>query len=67
MSEDYDWSDYDSGPFCRHWGEYGSCDDKCKCGHTCSQHPEDECGEDGCDCKKYVDDDSTPDYAKAKF
>lgn len=46
--------DYESGPFCRHWGEGGDCDEICcdkKCGHRCSQHALDgACQEPGCEC-----------------
>lgn len=38
MENDYDWSDYESGPFCRHFGD-PPCDIKCAyCEHTCTRH-----------------------------
>ena len=47
------WADYESGPFCRHWGTPGDCERPCdKCGHTCDEHPSGEyrCTVDGCEC-----------------
>lgn len=32
-----DWENYESGPYCKHWGDPLDCDDckkMCKCGHT---------------------------------
>lgn len=29
MSDGIDWENYDTGPFCRHWGTPGDCDE-CK-------------------------------------
>lgn len=49
-----DWTGYDSGPFCRHWGPLGSCERACVCGHRCPAHKEgyDEgCKE--CDCPEF--------------
>lgn len=64
-----DWADYESGPFCRHWAEVGSCDESCaSCGHSCNRHDigdTTECNEWECDCKEWVDGDS-PDTLKAK-
>lgn len=40
--------DVDSGPFCVHWGEPGSCDELCACGHRC--HTGGCC--DVCDCEE---------------
>jgi len=38
-----DWQDYESGPFCRHFGDPTDCDEKCaRCGKTCASH-DDEC------------------------
>lgn len=53
MSDDDDWSDFDSGPFCRHWvSPPGDCEDTCAdCGHRCAAHDEDGCDE--CDCKAW--------------
>jgi hypothetical protein len=57
MSDDDtdDWTDYESGPFCRHWSDLGCCDDLCVCGHTCSKHGYDPCDASGCDCQFFVD------------
>lgn len=56
MSEgEVDWSGYESGPFCRHWGDPMDCDLDCACGHRCAQHELDEgrtnCTK--CDCIGY--------------
>jgi hypothetical protein len=51
---DEDWSNYETGPFCRHWGDPSDCDRKCVCGHTCVEHDFAEpgaCME--CDCKAF--------------
>lgn len=45
--------DYDSGPFCRHWGDPGDCDELCSCGHKCCRHPWGGCEEPGCECDKW--------------
>lgn len=47
----------DSGPWCRHWGDPGDCDELCKCGHTCTEHDyhDNECTVDGCDCEEFED------------
>ncbi len=58
--DDLDWSNYDSGPFCRHWSESSDCE-ICRagcatCGHSGLDH--DYGGEgpcDECDCKKWID------------
>jgi hypothetical protein len=52
-----DWSDYESGPFCKHWQYAYNCDELCaKCGHRCSLHGDDECFADGgCGCKSFAD------------
>lgn len=54
-SDDDDWSDYDSGPFCRHYSQLGDCDDICgACGHSCNMHDGGNdgngCDENGCTC-----------------
>lgn len=53
---DTDWTDYESGPFCRHWGDPSDCDILCEnCLHRCGSHEMDEgrtdCHE--CDCEKW--------------
>jgi len=52
VSDDYD--NYESGPFCAHWGELGDCEEICtECGHGCNNHNMgDECNVDGCDCEE---------------
>lgn len=52
-SEDSDDREWDSGPFCRHWGALGECEELCRCGHTCGQHDGDDCRE--CDCDAFKD------------
>lgn len=44
--------EYDSGPFCIHFGTPGECEEEClACGHMCKDHPfGDECNL--CDCKE---------------
>lgn len=50
-----DWSDYQSGPFCRHWADPSDCSKVCACcGHSCSAHDY-GCDEYGCGCKEFVD------------
>ena len=49
--EEVDWSEYESGPFCRHWSDPADCDQLCVCGHKCCQHRGDECQE--CDCEQF--------------
>lgn len=52
------WDDYETGPFCRHWGDPSDCDEVCKtCGHGCTRHG----ANDGdwscfdCDCEKWME------------
>ncbi len=50
------WLDYESGPFCRHWGDPSDCTEVCVCSHTCTQHDyavPGECMVDGCECKEW--------------
>lgn len=59
VSEERDWENYETGPFCRHWGDPSDCDELCKgCGHKCREHSygndDAECMEDGCECKNWV-------------
>jgi hypothetical protein len=53
--------EYDSGPFCRHWGDPSDCEEICTtCGHICTRHAwyaPSECNEEGCSCVEYVDED----------
>jgi hypothetical protein len=60
MSEEseYDWSDYESGPFCRHWGDPSDCPIVCLgCGHRCSHHGAEDglsgCNDYECDCEAW--------------
>jgi hypothetical protein len=60
MTDEVDWENFDSGPFCRHWGELGGCDEACaRCGHGCNVHR----GTDACDecdmCIEWVEADDT--------
>lgn len=54
-----DWSDYESGPFCRHWSEPSECEEKCmKCGHSCQEHgsiDNEPCTHEGCSCEGWVE------------
>ena len=52
MSDDNDWSDYESGPFCIHWSYVGDCDKVCQCGHPCGYH-DGNCRE--CQCQEFKD------------
>lgn len=64
--EETNWENYESGPFCKHWGQLGACDE-CSavcfgCGHSNSDHgnqyrPVDlePCGEDNCGCRCFID------------
>jgi len=58
LGADPEREEWDSGPFCRHWGEPGECEILCVCGHPCRKHygfnPE-PCDVDGCECKEYRD------------
>lgn len=56
MSEEdeFDWENYDSGPYCEHWYEPWDCDMKCdSCGHECTEHMMVTCGKEGCICKEF--------------
>ena len=59
-----DWSDYQTGPFCRHWCDPIDCTERCKtCGHKCTEHDFESpgaCMEDGCSCKEWLEEDFTP-------
>ncbi len=56
-------TDYDSGPFCRHWSDPIDCAELCaKCGHSCAKHSygdgDTDCFEDDCDCQEWVETDA---------
>ena len=56
LRSDDGWEDYESGPFCRHWGDPADCPEECQCAHTCTWHEWDEpgaCLADGCDCEEW--------------
>lgn len=55
-----DLENYETGPFCRHWGDPSDCAILCAvCGHKCTRHEcEDgrrECLEDDCDCERWTE------------
>jgi len=47
-----EWEDYESGPFCAHWGDF---DCPCVCGHSCGRHDENSGPCEECDCKAFDD------------
>ncbi len=52
-----DSGEWNSAPFCRHWGDPSDCDIPCanpKCGHLCCNHGYPECGQPGCECDEYL-------------
>lgn len=59
MSDDeQDWSDDQSGPFCRHFSDPSDCDIKCAaCGHRCPDHGygdgDRECMAPDCQCQEW--------------
>ena len=57
MSDDTDWAEYESGPYCRHWGDPFDCDIACAtCHHPCNKHWwNDECRE--CECLEWKEPD----------
>ena len=53
-----DYDNYETGPFCRHYGDPVECEHVCVCGHRCPQHYSgdgEECMEDGCGCAGYAE------------
>jgi hypothetical protein len=59
-----DWTDYESGPFCRHYADPWDCDEKCtNCGHSCQSHDVDDGSCDSCKCAEWGDADN-PDTLK---
>lgn len=38
MAYDDEQQEWDSGPYCRHWGDPIDCDKICVCGHECCKH-----------------------------
>lgn len=54
MEDDESDECYESGPFCPHWADSGSCLELCaKCTHSCAEHWNGEC--DACDCMCFED------------
>lgn len=51
-----DWDNYESGPFCPHYGDPMECEEICKCGHACGKHYT-ECSVGDCKCEKFEDKD----------
>lgn len=49
--------EYDSGPFCRHWGDPSDCAEVCgNCGHKCTVHSFESPGEcNDCECKEWAE------------
>jgi hypothetical protein len=47
--------EYDSGPYCEHWFDPWECEELCKCGHMCKQHPGSCCLVEGCPCEEFKD------------
>lgn len=47
--------DWQSGPFCQHYGDPSACDEKCACGHKCNAHQHDYCIEADCPCEEWSD------------
>lgn len=54
------WENYETGPFCRHFGDPSDCDELCeRCGHKCHEHGagvdnDEPCSHDGCICHGWV-------------
>ena len=57
MSEESDWENYESGPFCEHWHDPGDCDEVCaNCGHKCHEHTDGMfCEVNDCKCEEFKD------------
>lgn len=52
--EDFPWDEYETGPFCAHWGS--PCDGICfRCKHSCAHHGWgfEKC--EDCDCEAFVE------------
>lgn len=49
------WSEYESGPFCVHWGDASDCTHPCVCGHSCHVHWDLGCNMYDCGCKGFQD------------
>lgn len=59
------WDNFESGPFCQHWGDPMDCDEPCAtCGHECHEHDWNNpwvCGADDCECMGFKDADDGKD------
>jgi hypothetical protein len=61
--EPYDDTEYDTGPFCRHYADPTDCDHKClRCNHECHEHDQDmsgsgKCNHDDCECHDWLEED----------
>ena len=59
--EETNWENYETGPFCRHWGDPSDCDEICdNCGHACHKHSkwddyDSPCNVDECGCQNFGD------------
>ena len=47
--------EWDSGPFCQHWGDPSDCEILCACGHKCCEHGTGPCKSESCHCNGFVD------------
>jgi hypothetical protein len=58
MTED-SWDNYESGPFCQHWGDPVDCDTVCMCcTHQCHEHDWHNpwpCNAGNCECEAFKD------------
>lgn len=58
MTNEQDFTDYESGPFCRHFSDPSDCEIECdRCGDRCGRHDaaegSTECNE--CECPAWVE------------
>jgi len=52
VSDEDEWDDYETGPFCQHWSCACDCERVCaRCGVTCADHDK----FDGQSCEEFVD------------
>ncbi len=60
MENEDPWENYETEPFCRHFGDPHDCEEKCaRCGHKCSEHgagveDDQQCSHQGCYCAGWV-------------
>lgn len=58
MSDQREWTDADTGCYCRHWHDVNDspCEETCRtCEHSCAAHNAEGCEVEGCDCREWVD------------